>query len=58
MVLFEDADIEPELFTGEGAERAARFRFSAAAVSWSVYLFRSVAHSIPKPKKAPRRAAR
>jgi hypothetical protein len=47
LILFDDADVGPELFTGEGAERAAKLRYEALAQSWSVYLFRSVAHSTP-----------
>jgi hypothetical protein len=40
---YEDADRQPEIFVGEGAEEAARKTFEQRNVSWNCYLL-STAH--------------
>ncbi len=41
VIWFEDAEVLPEVFTGTGAEAAARKRFESAIVSWSAHLLKS-----------------
>ncbi len=43
LLVFADQDVKSELFTGHGAEDAARSRFEQAKASWTCRLFRSVA---------------
>jgi hypothetical protein len=43
LIYFHDADIRPEVFTGEGAEAAARRRFADLRQSWTVDLFQQLA---------------
>lgn len=42
LIYFEDKSVNPEVFTGEGAEAAARHRFKVLLGNWSCHLFRSV----------------
>lgn len=39
LILFDDAEVKPEVFTGNGAERAARERFKALSDNWNAHLF-------------------
>ena len=39
LILYDDADMPPEVFCGEGAETAARARFASAKGHWSCTLF-------------------
>lgn len=45
MIWYADCDVSPEYFSGYGAERAARSRFSQAKDHWTVRLFKSVDQS-------------
>ena len=38
-ILFDDADVKPEVFTGDGARDAALARFAALRLNWECYLF-------------------
>lgn len=50
MVYYEDADVKPEIFFGEGSEVAARARYAQANMSWSCHLLSRVPDaSIPSP---------
>jgi len=39
MIVYEDTDVGPEVFMGEGAEEAARARYEQSLISWSCHLF-------------------
>jgi hypothetical protein len=43
MIVFEDRDEAREVFTGHGAEEAARKRFDQLKGNWSIHLFQRVA---------------
>ena len=38
VILFEDAEVKPEVFIGEGAEQAARHRFKKCLLNWNCHL--------------------
>lgn len=42
LIHFADQDHGPEIFTGDGAEEAARMRFSMASDNWTCYLFKQI----------------
>lgn len=39
-IFFEDADVPPEIFMGEGAEKAAKSTFKAMKDNWNCVLLR------------------
>ena len=43
LIYFEDVDVRPEIFTGEGAEQAARHAYKRALTNWNCHLFQKVA---------------
>ena len=43
LIYFDDADIKPEVFTGEGAGEFAQKRYESLCQHWSVTLFYSAA---------------
>lgn len=45
MVFYEDADMRPEVFFGEGAEQGARARYASAKDNWSCHLLSRVPES-------------
>lgn len=42
LIYFEDDEMRPEVFTGDGAESAARKRFAALDQAWNVILFKAL----------------
>ena len=45
LIFYEDADKNPEVFAGEGAETAAIERFTELSWNWNVTLFKSIAEN-------------
>lgn len=42
MIVFEDADRKPLIFSGEGAERAAHCTFKKMLGAWNCHLFKTI----------------
>lgn len=42
MIVYEDPDVEPEVFAGERAEECARRRFEYCLMSWNASLFQRI----------------
>lgn len=47
LIHYADTQMGDEVFTGPDAERAARARFDQARLSWTAWLFRAVAATVP-----------
>lgn len=39
LILYDDQDVKPEIFSGEGAEAAAKYRFRQLSTNWNAHLF-------------------
>lgn len=48
VIMFEDVDVSPEVFIGEGAEAAARHRFKANLLNWNCHLLCTAPPAIAK----------
>lgn len=44
LLWYEDNSVEPEVFSGLGAEKAARARFESARQNWTCRLFVEASH--------------
>lgn len=53
LIHYADTAMQDEIFTGPNAEAAARERFSKARLSWTAWLFRAVAATVPADVNAP-----
>jgi hypothetical protein len=42
MIVYEDADVSPEVFAGEQAEECARRRFEQCLTNWNASLFQRI----------------
>lgn len=42
MIVFEDADVSPEVFAGEQAEECAKRRFEQCLANWNASLFQRI----------------
>lgn len=51
-ILYADADVQPEVFSGAGAREAAEQRYRVAQMSWSCKLLATVAPSAPSERVA------
>ena len=42
LIFFEDDEVKDEVFSGEGAEDAARYRLEQCKMNWACHLFQEV----------------